>query len=110
MTTSRMDHRILRYIGQVESGEVLACREQYLLIELVKREFAKGEIYTDSEQLTKYLGLAKYFPYETLFTWEEFLIALHLCTYYKTNKRPRWPDLFMLIGRGAGKGNCLCRI
>lgn len=98
-----MDHRILRYIGQVESGEVLACREQYLLIELVKREFAKGEIYTDSEQLTKYLGLAKYFPYETLFTWEEFLIALHLCTYYKTNKRPRWPDLFMLIGRGAGK-------
>lgn len=103
MMSSSLDPRIQRYIDQVESGEINVCREQYQLVELVKREFAKGDIYTDSEQLTKYIGLAKYFPYDTLFTWEEFLIALHLCTYHKVSKRPRWPDLFMLIGRGAGK-------
>nr|WP_246208712.1 terminase TerL endonuclease subunit [Anaerotalea alkaliphila] len=86
----------------VENGEVLACEEQHLLAAHVKKCFATEEIYTDDEQLEKYLGLQKYFPYE-LFEWEKFLLALHCCTYRKSDGMPRWPDLFCLIGRGAGK-------
>jgi phage terminase large subunit-like protein len=87
----------------VETGTIEACSDQHLLCAYIRRCFETEDIYTDSEQLEKYLGLAKYFPYERLFEWEEFCIALHLCTFWRKDNRPRWPDLFLLIGRGAGK-------
>ena len=89
------------YLRIVEDG--IACEEQKLLAAYVRRCFETEDIYTDEEQLQKYLGLAKYFPFERLFEWEAFCIALHLCTYWRETGRPRWPDLFLLIGRGAGK-------
>lgn len=85
----------------VENG--IACKEQKQLAKYIRRCFETEDIYVDSEQLDKYLGLAKYFPYERLFEWEAFCIALHLCTYWEKTKMPRWSDLFLLIGRGAGK-------
>ena len=95
------DKHILRYLEMVENGE--ACKDQHQLAAYIRRCFKNEDIYTDSEQLEKYLGLAKYFPYERLFEWEAFCIALHLCTFWRKDNRPRWPDLFLLIGRGAGK-------
>ena len=56
----------------------------------------------DTEQLRHYLGLVKYFPYERLFPWEEFLLALWDCT-YRADGRPRWKKLLCMVGRGAGK-------
>ncbi|MCL2004466.1 MAG: terminase large subunit, partial [Oscillospiraceae bacterium] len=50
----------------------------------------------------KYLSYKKYFPFERLFEWQTFCIALHLCA-FKENGLPRWPNLFMMIARGAGK-------
>lgn len=93
---------IARYMEMVENGEIRACEEQHLLAAYIRRCFESEPIYTDDEQLENYLGLVKYFPFERLYEWEEFLIALHDCTYWEDG-RPRWPNLFCLIGRGAGK-------
>lgn len=95
--------QIAEYMEAVESGAIQACNDQKLLIALVRRVFATEDIYVDVKQLENYLGLAKYFSFERLFPWEVFCLALHCCTYRKADGRPRWPDLFLLIGRGAGK-------
>ena len=92
---------ILQYIELVESDKVRACKDQILLCAYIRKCFNTQDIYTDEEQLNKYLGLAKYFPFTKLFPWEVFCIALHLCTFWRATGRPRWPDLFLLIGRGA---------
>lgn len=101
--TSKINPHILRYIEQVERGEIRACKDQHQLVAHVRKCFETEDIFTDDERLEKYLSLAKYFPFECLFTWEEFCIGLHLCTFKATDNRPRWPYLFLLIGRGAGK-------
>ena len=69
----------------------------------VKRCFETEEIHVDTEQLQKYMHLCEqYVPFE-LFPWQRFVIALHDCTYWNDSGLPRWPDLFTMIGRGAGK-------
>ena len=104
MTKSyKTNPHIVRYLEMVERGEIEACEDQHLLCAYVRKCFETEDIYTDEEQLEKYMGLSKYFPYERLFPWEAFCIALHLCTFWVKNGQPRWPDLFLLIGRGAGK-------
>ena len=103
MMTCNINPHILRYCEMVENGEVESCKEQKLLVAYVKKCFEREDIYTDNEQLEKYLGLTKYFPFDKLFEWEVFCLALHLCTYWTETGLPRWSDLFLLIGRGAGK-------
>lgn len=100
--SSDIDPRIKEWMLMVESGKVRACQDQHLLMAYVRRCFAEENIYTDSEQLTKYLRLQAYFPFD-LFHWEIFVVALHLCTYWRETGLPRWPDVFCLLGRGAGK-------
>src|SRR5665648_45183 len=101
--SSKINPHILRYIEMIECFEIKACEEQHMLAQYVRGCFDKEQIYTNDEQLQKYLSLSKYFPYEKIFEWEEFVFALHCCTYRKVDDMPRWPDLFMLVGRGAGK-------
>lgn len=103
MSSCNISPYILRYIELVESGQVEACEEQHLLVGYVRRCFETEDIYTDEDQLEKYLTLVKYFPYERIFEWEEFCLALHCCTYRRSDKMPRWPDLLALMGRGGGK-------
>lgn len=92
---------ILKYLEQVEQGA--ACDEQKALAAHIRKCFAEDDIYIDTEQLERYLSLVRYFPYEQLFPWEEFLIALWDCTYWRATKRPRWKTVFCMVGRGAGK-------
>jgi phage terminase large subunit-like protein len=102
----KLNEHIKRYVDIVEQKEVAACADQRALIKLVRKSFRDEEIYTDSELLEKYLGLARYFPFKRVFPWEAFCIALHLCTFWGgTEKKgePRWPDLLLCAGRGAGK-------
>ena len=75
-----MNPRIQAYIDIVESGEIPMCREQLLLIKRVKAAFENEKIHVDDEQLERYMGLQKYFEYKLL-PWEEFVFALHNCTY-----------------------------
>ncbi len=100
---SKLNPHISRYLEMIENGEHAFCKEQKLLAVLIRRILETEEVYTDDAQLEKYLGLSKYFPYDEVFPWEAFCMALHLCTYRKADNRPRFPDLFLLIGRGAGK-------
>lgn len=97
------DPRIEAYMDAVETGEVEASKEVKALMKHVRWCFENEDIYVDQEQLTNYLGLARYFPYDQVFPWQQFVIGLHDCTYWRENGRPRWSDLFCLIGRGAGK-------
>ena len=103
MTNSKINPHILRYLNIVESNEFECCEDQHLIAAYIRKCFENEDIYTDDEQFEKYLGLSKYFPFECIFPWEEFCVALHLCTFWSKTGRPRWPDLLLLIGRGAGK-------
>lgn len=93
---------VLRYIEIVESNNPRACPEQHALVAMIRRVFDAEDIYVDTEQLRRYLSLLRYFPYERLFPWEEFLLALWDCT-YRADGRPRWKKLLCMVGRGAGK-------
>ena len=101
-----LDPHILRYLEQVEGGAVRACEDQKLLCAHVRRCFETEYLHTDGERLEKYLGLARYFPFEEVFPWEAFLFALHLCT-FRADGMPRWPDALVMLGRGAGKDGCI---
>lgn len=103
VTNCKINPHILRYMEMVENGEIKVCIEQHALMVHVRKCFETEDVYIDDEQLEKYVGLSKYFPYEKIFEWEEFVLALHCCTYRTKDDMPRWPDLFMLVGRGAGK-------
>lgn len=89
----------------VRSGEYPVCKEQMQMCDYIKYSFKNEEISVNIEQLEKYMDLQKYFPYE-LFPWEKFLFALHNCT-YRADGMLRWPELFCLVGRGAGKNGYL---
>jgi len=103
MSYKEIHPQIREYMDLIETGKIKACQEQHDLIRYVRETFDKEDIYINKEQYTKYLTQAKYFPYDDIFAWEKFVLGLHCCTYRKEDNMPRWPDLFLLIGRGAGK-------
>lgn len=96
---------ILRYLEAVEKDTVPVCKEQKQLAALVRRAFAEEDIWCDDARLERYLTLQKFFPYR-LFDWETFCFALHNCV-FRADGMPRWPDLFICVGRGAGKNGYL---
>lgn len=93
---------VLEYIELVESGVPRACPEQHALCAHIRRVFATENIRVDLYQMEKYLGLAKYFPFERLFPWERFVLTLWMCV-YRADGQPRWKTLMCMVGRGAGK-------
>lgn len=92
---------VQEYIDIVRSGKWPECDDQVAFCDLIERAFEKESLYFDTEQLEKYLNLQKYFPFR-LFPWETCLFALHNCCYSAPGQL-RWPDLLILVGRGAGK-------
>lgn len=94
---------LTRFTDKIDSGEIRVCKEVSALIAHVKYCFDTEDIYVKEEQADRYMALAKYFPWGCLFEWQEFVITLHDCTYWTDSDMPRWPDLFCMIGRGAGK-------
>jgi phage terminase large subunit-like protein len=103
MTDIRRISEIQGWIDIVEQEEYKCCEEQHLLVAHVKKCFQTEKIHVDTEQLEKYMKICKdYLPFE-LFPWQKFVIALHDCTYWDDTGMPRWPDLFAMLGRGAGK-------
>lgn len=103
MTNSKLIPEIQNYIDLVRSG--VSCKEQLLLCDYIERCFDNDRIYVDNDQLQKYLSLQRYFPFQLL-EWEVFCFTLHNCTYSSLGVL-RWPDLFILVGRGAGKNGYL---
>jgi len=104
--TANLPPEITDYLDIVERDIVPACKEQKLLAKMVRRVFLTENIYVDTEQLTKYMNLQKYFPFK-LFAWEKFLFTLHNCTYITETAELRFPNMLMLVGRGSGKNGYL---
>ena len=77
------DPRIETFMEAVESEKIRSSRDVKALVSHVRKCFETEDIYVDSEQLTKYIGIAKYFPFETLFPWQIFVVGLHDCTCQK---------------------------
>lgn len=91
-----------KYLQLIESGTPRVCREQTALAAHVRKVFETEDLTVNTDQLTHYLGLVKYWPYDGLMPWEAFLIALWDCT-YTAEGLPRWDTVFFLAGRGTGK-------
>ena len=96
---------VQEYIDIVENGETPVCNEQIQIVELVKRIFAEEELIVDYERIATFMRYQQYFPFN-LMPWEKFCFVLHNCIFRKDGN-PRWPDLFILCGRGAGKNGYL---
>lgn len=101
-TNCKLPTAIQEWIDIVENQTYACCKDQIALIRHAKKCFKNEKIHVDEEQLEKYLSLQQYFPYK-FFPWENFVVALHLCVYWDDTGMPRWPDLFLMAGRGAGK-------
>ncbi len=99
------DYRIQQYIDFVRSEECRVCEEQILLCNLVEYVFEHEKLTINTEQLDKYLGFEKYFPFNLL-KWEKFCFALHNCV-YREDGQLRWPILVIYVGRGSGKNGFL---
>lgn len=97
--------QIDEYIEFVRSEEAIVCKEQLLLCDFIEKVFTEEDVYVDEQQLERYLGLQKHFPYKLL-PWEKFCFALHNCT-YRRDGQLRFPVLLLLVGRGAGKNGYL---
>ena len=94
---------ITEYIEIVRNERLRTCEDQKRLIDHIEACFETELIYVDADQLGHYMRLCeRYLPFG-LFPWQKFVIALHDCTYWEETGQPRWPDLFCMLGRGAGK-------
>lgn len=96
---------VQEYIDIVRSGEVVVCKEQIWMCNFLENVLENEDVYFDEEQLERYLKLQKYFPFRLL-PWEKFCFAVHN-TLYKKNGQLRFPNLVVLVGRGAGKNGYL---
>ena len=72
MMSCKINPHIQEWIDIVEKHIYAVCEEQELLVKHVKHCFEQEDIYTDDEQLEKYIGLARYFPFEQVFPWQRF--------------------------------------
>lgn len=105
MTTKnyKFPPEVQEWIDIVEQDKFKCCEEQHLLVEHVRHCFETEAIHIDEDQLKHYMHLCDaYLPF-SLFPWQKFAITLHDCTYWDDTGQPRWPDLFCMLGRGAGK-------
>lgn len=93
------------YIDIVEGGKVETCQWQKKLVQHIKHCFETETLVIDLEKIAAYMSYQKYFPFD-LFAWEKFCFILHNCV-FREDGQPRWSDLFILCGRGAGKNGYL---
>lgn len=103
MAPTKICKEVQEWIDIVEQDKIRCCEEQHLLVAHIKKCFETEDIYTDTEQLGNYIRIIEKYLSFKLFPWEKFVLALHDCTYWTETKQPRWPDLFCMTGRGAGK-------
>lgn len=93
------------YIELVKKGPLPSCKEQFMMIDFMEEKIRKENLTVDEEQAEKYFHLQKYFPYD-LFPWEIFCFTVHNCL-YRQDGRLRFPELFIMVGRGNGKNGYL---
>jgi phage terminase large subunit-like protein len=104
--TVEIPAEVLDYMQFIRESEFPINKERIQLIDNVLMPvFASEDLIFDYERIEKYMSYQQYFPFDLL-PWEKFCFVLHMCT-FKPDGQPRWPDLFILCGRGAGKNGFL---
>ena len=96
---------ILDYMQSIKESEYPVNKERVQLVQMLERVFETETLVFDYLRIEKYLSYQTYFPFNLL-PWEKFCLVLHNCV-FRTDGQPRWPDLFVLCGRGAGKNGFL---
>jgi phage terminase large subunit-like protein len=96
---------VWEYFEQVLHGEHKVSKDTVAFVRLIEKRFADEELYFDREQCDRYMRQQKHFPF-SLFPWEKCIFTLHNCV-YRADGLLRWPTLFTLLGRGAGKNGYL---
>ena len=101
--TLKPPREVEQYLHMIETDKpFLFCKDQKKLAKLVRKAFAKGDIYVNRQQFNAYLAIGNaMFP--KLFPWQKFLCCLLLCTYRCKDDRPRWKHGLVMLARGAGK-------
>lgn len=92
---------IKEYLDIIDNEVFPVCKEQKLLSKFIKRIFETEDLIIEDEKIEKYFNHQKYFEFK-LFPWEKFCFVLHNCVFRKDGL-PRFPDLFLFVGRGTGK-------
>lgn len=93
------------YLDLVDQYHDEMCEWQHKLKAMIIRIFNEETLTYDIKQIEKYLSYQKYFPF-ALFDWEKFCFVLHNCV-FREDGYPRFPDLKIIVGRGAGKNGYL---
>lgn len=96
---------ILDYMSCVRESKLPVNKERIQLMDMLERIFQTEKLVFDYVRIEKYLSYQQYFPFNLL-PWEKFVLVLHNCV-FRTDGQPRFPDLFILCGRGAGKNGYL---
>ena len=95
------DEIVRAYTDQVLHGSLPVCKEQVAAVNFLRRVLKEEDVHFDDEQFTRYMGLVRYFSFR-LFLWEKYIFAIHNCL-YKADGTLRFPEIDVLLGRGAGK-------
>lgn len=104
-TLSYLTHPYIEdYFKAVESGEIIVCQDQLLLIDYLKKEvLTRSDLYIDEKRVSDSVEIPKrYFPYE-LFPWQKFCNVFIFGLRYKENNILFFNRYFLYMGRGAGK-------
>jgi len=99
------------YIKMVENegkkGYKKVSKWQKKLIKFNKKSHSKTKnLIIKTEQLEKYMSLQKYFDFGLFEMGKISSLTLHCCT-FRQDGLPRFPDLMVLVARGAGKNGYL---
>lgn len=94
---------IEEYFRLIESGEIPACKEQFLLIKFLRKVLARTDVYIDKEMVENSISIpGKYFPF-SLFPWQKFANVFIFGLRWKEDDTLVFDRYFFYMGRGGGK-------
>ena len=105
MSNCKIPKDVEAYLDFIEKNPQKHNKNIKKLAILVRKAFKNEQLNWSEEQIETYFSYQKYFPF-ALFPWEKFAFVLHNCV-FREDGNPRWPDLFLLVGRGNGKNGYL---
>lgn len=105
--TYKTHEYIETYFDLIESGKIAACKEQFQLIDYLRKVLARDDVYIDEEQVKNSVEIpAKYFPF-ALFDWQKFVNVFIYGLRWKHDDSLVFDTYFLYMGRGAGKNGYL---
>lgn len=103
VTTYNSHEYIETYFNLIESGKVAACKEQFQLIDYLRKILNRDDVYIDDEMVKNSVEIPeKYFPFK-LFDWQKFINVFVFGLRWKQSNALVFDTYFLYMGRGAGK-------